>query len=187
MKILDKITLALFSMIVLIIAVIMILLVFGWITPTIVISVYNQISTSIVVSNTILGVSAVCILLSVRAIFFGGATKKENNGINGEGILLENEAGKLLISRETLENLVNGVAKGFENTGSVTTKVIIDSQNTVRVFVILMVLPNTVINELSMNLQSRIKEVVKNVTDLDIKSIDIKIKNITETDENKEV
>ena len=49
-----------------------------------------------------------------------------------------------------------------------------------------MVLPNTVINELSMNLQQRIKEVVKNVTDLDIKAIDIKIKNIVTPEENKE-
>lgn len=187
MKILDKITLALFSMIVLIIAVIMILLVFGFVTPTVIMSIYGKITVSVIASNTILGVSAVCILLAIRAIFFGGTTKTENNGINGEGILLENEAGKLLISRETLENLVNGVANGFENTGSVTTKVIIDSQNTLRVFVTLMVLPNTVINELSMNLQSRIKEVVKSVTDLDIKSIDIKIKNITEADANKEV
>ena len=138
------------------------------------------------VSNTILGVSGVCIVLALKAIFFGGNWNTDN-GINGEGILLENESGKLLISKETIENLVNGVAKGFENTQSVTTKVIIDSQNTLRVFVTLMVLPNTVINELSMNLQSRIKEVVKSVTDLEIKSIDIKIKNITTSEENKEV
>jgi len=187
MKILDKITLALFSMILLILAVILVLLVFGFVTPTVIVSVYRQITTDTVIANTILGVSAVCMILAIRAIFFGGTTKTENNGINGEGILLENESGKLLISRETIESLVNGVANGFENTTSVTTKVIIDSQNTVRVFVTLMVLPNTVINELSMNLQSRIKEVVKNVTDLDIKAIDIKIKNITASEENKEV
>jgi len=46
-----------------------------------------------------------------------------------------------------------------------------------------MVLPNTVINELSMNLQTRIKEVVKNVADLEVKAIDIKIKNITTPEE----
>ena len=49
-----------------------------------------------------------------------------------------------------------------------------------------MVLPNTVINELSMNLQSRIKEVVKNVADLEVKTIDIKIKNITTPDNKQE-
>ncbi len=102
------------------------------------------------------------------------------------GILLENEAGKLLISKDTIENLVNSVAKGFENTQSVTTKVIVDSENQLKVFVTLMVLPNTVINELSMNLQSRIKEVVKNVADLDVKSIDIRIKNITTPEDKME-
>ena len=43
MKILDKITLILFSMIILILAVIMSLLVFGWVTPTVVLSVYGKI------------------------------------------------------------------------------------------------------------------------------------------------
>lgn len=103
------------------------------------------------------------------------------------GILLENEAGKLLISKDTIENLVSGVAKGFENTQSVTAKVIVDSQNELKVFVTLMVLPNTVINELSMNLQTRIKEVVKNVADLEIKSIDIRIKDITTSNEKTEI
>ncbi|MCI8519535.1 MAG: Asp23/Gls24 family envelope stress response protein [Clostridia bacterium] len=99
------------------------------------------------------------------------------------GILLENEAGKLLISKDTIENLVNGVAKGFQNTQSVTTKINVNSDNELKVFVTLMVLPNTVINELSMNLQTRIKEVVKNVADLEVKAIDIKIKNITTPEE----
>lgn len=84
-----------------------------------------------------------------------------------------------MISKDTIENLVNGVAKGFQNTQSVTTKVIVDNENELRVFVTLMVLPNTVINELSMNLQTRIKEVVKKVTDLEVKTIDIRIKDIT--------
>ena len=71
MKILDKITLILFSMIILILAVIMSLLVFGWVTPTVVLSVYGKIVASNVVSNTILGVSGVCIVLALKAIFFG--------------------------------------------------------------------------------------------------------------------
>lgn len=187
MKILDKITLVLFSIIILIISIIMALLVFGWVSFATIVSLYGQMMASDLISNIVLGVSIVCALLSVKAIFFGGSSKSDNNGISGEGILLENESGKLLISKDTIENLVNGVANGFENTQSVVTKVIVDSQNTLRVFVTLMVLPNTIINELSMNLQNRIKEVVKNVTDLEIKSIDIKIKNITTPEENKEV
>ena len=92
---------------------------------------------------------------------------------------LENESGKLLISKDTIENLVNGVAKGFENTQSVSSRVAVGNDNGLYITVTLMVLPNTVINELSMNLQTRIKEVVKKVTDLEVKSIDVRIRNIT--------
>ncbi len=182
MKILDKITLVLFSIVVLVISVLEMLLMFGWVRFSTIQMLNSEVVASEVATNCILAVSVVFILLALRAIFFGGTTKQEKD----EGILLENEAGKLLISRDTIENLVNSVAKGFENTQSVTTRVVVDSENQVKVFVTLMVLPNTVINELSMNLQTRIKEVVKNVADLDIKSIDIRIKDITAPDEKVE-
>jgi len=185
MKILDKIALVLFSIIVLVIAIVLMLLLTGLVSSSAVSMIYTKIVANEIATNVTIGICAVCILLAVKAIFFGG-TSDNVNKMNGDGVLLENEAGKLLISRETIENLVNGVAKGFENTQSVTTKVIVDNENALKVLVTLMVLPNTVINELSMNLQNRIKEVVKNVTDLDVKSIDIKIKNITTPEEKKE-
>lgn len=186
MKLLDKMILVLFSIIILVISIVMILLMYGLISFSTIIELYAIIISNEVATNVTLGVLIVCIIFAVKAIFFGSSSNS-NNGISGEGILLENESGKLLISKDTIENLVNGVAKGFENTQSVTTKVMVDSQNSLNVFVTLMVLPNTVINELSMNLQSRIKEVVKNVTDLEIKSIDIKIKNIVAPEEKKEI
>ncbi len=186
MKILDKIILVLFSILILIISTIMALLIFGLVNFTTIESLYLKMIASNTSTNIALAISAVCVILAIKAIFFGSSSNQDN-GMRGEGILLQNESGKLLISKETIENLVNGVAKGFENTQSVVTRVIVDGDNTLRVFVTLMVLPNTVINELSMNLQQRIKEVVKNVTDLEIKSIDIKIKNITTPEENKEV
>lgn len=185
MKILDKITLVLFSMIILIISIIMILLIFGLINFSSISSLYASLAANEVATNIAIVLCVILILLSIKVLYFGGSSEKEEK-MNGEGVLLENEAGKLLISRETIENLVNGVAKGFENTQSVTTKVSIDNQNTLNVFVTLMVLPNTIINELSMNLQKSIKEAVRNVTSLEINSIDIKIKNVTTLEESKE-
>ena len=182
MKILDKITLVLFSIIILTISLLITLLMFGWISLSTVELFYGDIIANGVWSNVVIGTCIFCALLALRAIFFVGGSSSSSN----EGVLLENEAGKLLISKDTIENLVNGVASGFENTQSVTTKVMIDSQNTLSVYVTLMVLPNTIINELSMNLQSRIKEVVKNVTDLEIKAIDIRIKNIMASDNKAE-
>lgn len=186
MKILDKIALVLFSIIILVISVVMVLLIFSVISFDTIEMLYTQMMANNIANNIVLGISLISIVLAVKAIFFGSSSS-ENSKMSGDGILLENEAGRLLISRETIENLVNSVAKGFENTQSVTTKVLVDNENALKVFVTLMVLPNTVISELSSNLQKRIKEVVKNVTDLDIKSIDIKIKNITTPVENKEV
>lgn len=179
MKIIDEITLVLFSIIILTVSLIMGLLIFGWFDPYTITMWYEQITSNPVTANVTLGVLAVCLLLAFRAIFF----RTSSSTSSGDGVLLQNEAGKLLISKDTIENLVNSVAKGFENTQSVTTKVMINSDNELKVIVTLMVLPNTAINELSMNLQTRVKEVVKKVADLEIKTIDIKIKNITTPEE----
>ena len=183
MKFLDKVTLVLFSVIVLVVSVVLALLLFGFVSFSKILILYNDLIGNPTATNVAIGVSIVCALLAIRAIFFGGS-KSETEG---DGVLLQNENGKLLISRDTIENLVNGVAKSFDNTQSVATRVIINSENELMVFVTLMVLPNTIINELSMNLQNRIKEVVKSATNLDIKSIDIRIKNITTPEEKKEV
>lgn len=185
MKVLDKIALVLFSIIILLISVVLVLLIYSVISFDAIEMLYTKMMANNIANNVVLGLSLICIVLAVKAIFFEGESTK-NTQMSGDGILLENEAGKLLISRETIENLVNGAAKDFENTQSVTTKVVVDEENSLKVFVTLMVLPNTVINELSANLQKKIKEVVKNVTDLDVKSIDIKIKNITTPVEHKE-
>lgn len=182
MKILDKITLVLFSIILLVVSIVMALLMFGWVPFSTIILLYNQMNASSLATNIILGTSIVCALLALRAIFFSGTPGQKSE----DGILLENEAGKLLISKDTIENLVSTVAKGFENTQSVTTKVYINSENELKINVTLMVLPNTVINELSMNLQTGIKETIKSVANLEVKSIDIKIKNILTPDEKNE-
>ena len=101
-----------------------------------------------------------------------------------EGLKLKNESGNLLISKETIQNLVNNIVTGFENTENVTTKIGLDKQNNLQIDVILYVLPNTIIKELSTNLQTRIKEVIKNTTDLDVTSVNIKVKNVASKKES---
>ena len=122
-------------------------------------------------------------LLAIKCIFFSSKEKSEKT----EGILLENENGKLLISVDTIENLVKGVLSGFANVKTSTCKVELDRQaNNVKVDLNLTVGSDTVIKELSVNIQERIKEVVKQTTELEIKEINIKIKNIEAKKEEKE-
>lgn len=178
MKVIEKITLVIYSYIILLLALIFFLLVLGWTNTDIIVMVIEKTLNNTTYTNIMIGVSIAFILLSIKCIFFGGDSNKEKE--NSEGILLENESGKLLISKDTIENLVNSVAKGFESTENVVTKVIFDNENNVKINLTLLVAPNTIIKELSSNLQIRIKEVVKKATDLDIKEINIQIKNISE-------
>ena len=92
--------------------------------------------------------------------------------------MLENKDGRLLISRDTIENLVNSVVKSFTDAVDVQTKVHLDADNNITVFVSLLVKEEAIIKELSANIQNKIKETVKRSTDLDVNQININIKNI---------
>ena len=132
-----------------------------------------------ITSKIILAFSIIFILLAIRCIFFDSSAKEKEEYKNG--ILLENENGKLLITKETIENLVNTVVKGFDSAEDVTTRIELDKENNVCVFVNLSVKENAVIKELSANLQSKIKEAIKKSSDLDVKEVNIKVKNIEPT------
>ena len=87
-----------------------------------------------------------------------------------------------MISKETLENLVNSVALNFEGTEQVTTRVELDRENNVMVYVNLMVSSNVIIKELSANLQTKIKT----ATDLDVKEVNITVKKVAPKEEQQE-
>ena len=176
MKIIEKTTLVLFSTLMLIMSIMGSLVIFGWIDFDIIDEIVAGITNNTVSSNIVLGLNVIFILLSIRCIFFDSSSKEKNEYKNG--ILLENSDGKLLISKETIENLVNGVVKGFDSAEDVNTKIELGKDNTVSIYVNLSVKENAVIKELSTNLQTEIKETIKKTSDLDVKEVNIKVKNI---------
>lgn len=177
MKVLEQITLTVFSVIILILCLALCLILFNWIEVSNIYVVIQYLKSTQTLTNISLGVSIVLMLLAVKAIFFPSYAKEKEQ--KSEGILLENETGKLLISIETIENLVKGVVGGFPNVKNVNCKVKLDkSVNNVVIDLNLVVASETVIKELSANLQNKIKEVIKTTTEIEVKSIDIKIKNI---------
>ena len=118
-------------------------------------------------------------LLSIKCIFFDYNTKQDT--MLEKGVLLENENGKLLISRETIQNLVNGVIKKCKSAEEVTTKVILSKENKVDIEVTMYVLQDAIIKDLSNNLQIQIKETIKKSLDLDVRQVNIKIKNVAQS------
>ncbi len=180
MKILEKIALIVYSNIMLILSIVLILVITGVLEIAIIGEMLNELLTNDSYSTVILVVSIIFTLLSIRCIFFGMKNKQEK-----QGILLENESGKLLISKETIENLVNSVALNFESTEEVSTKIELDAENNVRVFVNLTVNAEAIIKDLSANLQAKIIEKVKVATDLEVKEVNVSIKRVAPKKENQ--
>lgn len=174
MKIIEKITLIIYSNIILIISVIACLLIFRWIDIDIVQSLIKTLIISETSSKIILGVSLIFILLSIRCIFFDPTSKKEIK--ERQGVLLANDNGKLMISKETIENLVEVVTKQYKMAKEVTSRVELDRENNVNIFINLVVGSDTIIKDLSADLQNKIKTKVKETTDLEVKEINITIK-----------
>lgn len=176
MKILEKITLIIYSNIMLILSVILCLLVFGWLDIDLVGKIVEWVITGETTGKVVLGLSIVFILLSIKCIFFDSTSKEQIK--ERQGVLLENESGKLMISKETIENLVNSVALNFQSAEEVTTRVDLDRENNVIVFVNLTVNSDAIIKDLSANLQTRIKEKIKTATDLEVKEVNITVKKV---------
>ncbi len=176
MKILEKITLIIYSYIMLILSIILCLLVFGWLDMDLVGNICYNLVVGETSSKILLGVSIVFILLSIKCIFFDSTSKEQIK--ERQGVLLENESGKLLISKETIENLVNSVALNFQSAEDVTTRVELDKDNNVNVYVNLIISSDAIIKDLSANLQTKIKEKIKRATDLEVKEVNITVKKV---------
>ena len=183
MKVIEKITLILYSNLILIISVIACLLIFRWLDIDIVQSLVRTLIVSETSSKIILGVSIVFILLSIRCIFFDPTSKQEMK--DKQGILLANDNGKLMISKETIENLVEVVIKEYKMAKEVTSRVELDKENNLNIFINLVVGSDTIIKDLSSDLQNRIKNKVKETTDLDVKEVNITIKKAVQEKQNK--
>jgi len=177
MKFLDKFNLALFSIIILVISLIICLLSFEWLDLNLAIDGIEFLVKDEIANNIALGVSIVLILLAIKSIFFNSFSKEKME--NREGILLENDNGKLLVSRDTIESLTNAVVKSFESAESVMTKVEVDSESHVKIYITLFVYPDAIIKELSTKLQSNVKDTIKKSLDLDVTEVNIRIKNIS--------
>ena len=183
MKFIEKVTLIIYSNIILILSVIACLLVFGWIDIDVVQNLVKDLILYGTSSKIILGVSIVFILLSLRCIFFDPTSKQELK--DKQGILLANDNGKLMISKETIEDLVQAVTKQYKMAKEVTSKVELDKENNVNIFVNLVVGSDTVIKDLSADLQEKIKTKVKETTDLEVKEVNITVKKAVQEKQPK--
>lgn len=176
MKKLSKLVLVLFSVIILIIGVIVNLLVIGWLDYSTAFNVVQKVLTTAPQNKIVLGITEFCMLFAIICIFSDSGDKEEQK--SGRDVLMQNDNGKLMISRDTLENLVNAVVKEFPGAKDAHTRIGLDAQNNLAVFVDLTVTKDVVIKDLTLNMQNRIKEAIKKTSDLEVNEVNVRIKNI---------
>ncbi len=176
MKFFDKLVLKIFSIIILAIGIVLILLMTGIINGEIIANEIIRLSDGETAIKITIGVLAVLMLLSIKGLFF---TSKNQDKTLKEGIILENTNGKLVISRESLENLVSSVTKDIPGADTISSRTMLDKNRNLIVNVTAAVSKDVMIKDVSNELQSRVKEAMKKTADLEVKEVNIKIKNIT--------
>lgn len=176
MKGLDRFNLVLFSIIILVISILICFLQFGWINIDLALDGVWFLVNNSIAGNISLGLAIILILLSIKSIFFNSYSKESQGK---DGILLENDNGKLLVSRDTIESLTNTVIKSFDSAETIVTKVDVDEESKIKIYITLSVYPEVVIKDLSSKLQSNVKDAIKKSLDLDVAEVNIRVKNIS--------
>ena len=177
MKFLEKLSLVIFSIIVLVLSVILVLIGFNFVEQSVFSILISKVMMSVQGTYIMIGICVVLIMLAIKCLFFSDSTALKRDK-SEDGVLLQNEDGKLLITRSTLENLVNGVLYEYSEIENAETNVIIDKENNVIIDVALNVAEGTVLKNLSAKLQNEIKERIRETTDLEVNAVDIEIHNV---------
>ena len=121
MKFLERFALVVYSYIVLLLAVVVSLLIFNWLDLDTLTEMTETLITGDISSKVLLGVNALLILLSLKCIFFDESSKEKMR--EAQGILLKNENGELMITKDTLDNMVKKAVVGFEEVKDCKAKI----------------------------------------------------------------
>lgn len=175
MKFLDRLVLKIFALIVGVLTILIVLAVTGIIPMEYITDLLVYLTDGTVNLKITLVVSGVILLLVLKALCF--PSKPESDG--KDGVVLENNNGKLVISKETLDNIISGIAKDIAGTESTSSKTIVDKNRNLKVYVTTLVNKDVLIKDVSSELQDKIIEAMKKTADLDVKEVNIKVKNIT--------
>lgn len=184
MKILEKFVLILYSFLVLVISVVLCLVIFKIIDIETINNCIKYMLEDSTILIMVLASSIVCILLSIRCLFF--RKRKEIKKSDATDILLENESGRLLISKRAIENAVkNVVNNAVKDAKDCKVIVDIDPANYLSVYVSILLNNNLKIRDMTLDLQLKIKSQIKDDFDLDVKQVNIKIDSVEEKENEK--
>ncbi len=182
MKLVDKVIYFIFSVIILAIVVVMftvILNIVGVVNP-----VFNFISNIPNMSFTqeqmtyIVIIEILLFIMAIKGILFQSKLEE-----NKDAIILENNSGKLIISRKTLENLVKDISNGVQGVENSFARVNV-SKDTELIISIDIVVKEGSIKDITKKLQEDVKIAIKKASDLNVSEVNVNIKNIKKINES---
>ena len=176
MKFFDKLVLKIFSIIIFALTIAVILLMTNIITMDMITDQITKFSDGENGVKILISVLAVLMLLAIKGLFF---TSKTNNENSKDGIVLENASGKLIISKESLANLIHSVVKDVPGAETVTSRTTLDKDKNLIVYVTIIASKDCMLKDISTELQKKVQEALKQTADLDVKEVNIRVKNIT--------
>ena len=184
MKFLERFTLIIFSYVILILSIILSVLVFNWLDLETVTEKIQSAVEGAVSAKIILAVCFVFIILAIKCIFFDETSKEKLK--EAQGILLKNENGELMISKESIDNMVKNAVKSFENVKECNTKIDVNSENRIVITLYLVVNEEVILKDLASNLQEEVKNEIKKISDLEVSEVNIKVMNLQTGKKSKE-
>lgn len=182
MRFFENLFIKLFSLIIFVISIIVILIGIDLVNVKIFSTIVNFLySTNIKAKITII-VSLINMLVALKIIL----TRRGKPKNGKDGIVLENTSGKLIISKESLDNMIFNASKDIPGAENISSKTYLDLDQNLRVYVTVTISSDVSIKDLSTRLQSKIKSTIKQTADLDVSEVNVKIKNIVNKKSKKE-
>ena len=186
MKLLEKFVLIIYSLLMLAISAIVCLLIFRVISIDNISTCINYILDDAALTIVVLSVAVLFILLSIRCLFF--RKRKQIKKSTETDILLENDSGRLLISKRAIENCVkNVISEAIETNPEIKVTVDIDPASNISTYISVVLDKNIKVREFTLGLQSRIKEQIKENFGLEVKQVNIKIDSTEKVDLKKKI
>ena len=176
MKYLDRLINFIFSLAILVLSIIVIMVSAGFIE-------YNEVDNYIrnnifsAANNTVTCIVAIItVLAALKTTIFLSKTNKNKK----TAIMVDTTHGKIQIAGETIENTAKSAIKDYEEIKDVQVRMLKEKKG-VNIYMVLLVLPNTNIIELSAKVQDAVKEAIEGTTGVKVNNVDIKVKNIADT------
>lgn len=176
MRILDRLINFIFSLVILVLSIVVIMVSAGFIEYN---EVDNYIRSNVFsdANNTMACIVGIAFLLaSLKTTIF--LSRNKNN--KKAAIMVDTTHGKVQIAEETIENTAKSAIKDYDEIRDAQVRMVKEKKG-VNIYMVLLVLPNTNIIELSAKVQDAVKEAIESTTGVKVNNVDIRVKNITDS------